>query len=66
MKSSKWMKKENYWDYYYSKISRNGEKTIPSQFAVFCLSEMLDQGIKNVIEFGSGNGRDAIFLLNMD
>ena len=55
-------KNENYWDSYYSNISRNNQKTTPSQFAVFCLSEIQDQGIEGVIEFGSGNGRDAIFF----
>ena len=62
MNLSKDFSKQDYWDNYYSKNSKNNEKTIPSQFATFCLSEMQDQGIEEVIEFGSGNGRDAIFF----
>jgi cyclopropane fatty-acyl-phospholipid synthase-like methyltransferase len=62
MNLSKDFSKQDYWNNYYSKISKSSKKTIPSQFATFCLSEMQDQGIEEVIEFGSGNGRDAIFF----
>lgn len=50
----------SYWDGYY--IDDNQVDSIPSQFAAFTISEMIDLNIKNIIDCGSGNGRDAIFF----
>ena len=36
-----------------------------STFAHFCLEKFFNQGVKNIVELGSGNGRDAIYLLDM-
>jgi SAM-dependent methyltransferase len=50
----------SYWDEYY--IDDNQVDFIPSQFAAFTISEMNDLNIKNIVDCGSGNGRDAIFF----
>ena len=54
----------NYWNRYYDSEHSKLVESIPSQFAVFALSEMLNSGIKQVYEFGCGNGRDTKFFLN--
>lgn len=54
----------NYWNHYYDSEHSKLVESIPSQFAVFALSEMLNSGIKQVYEFGCGNGRDTKFFLN--
>ena len=56
----------SYWNHYYNSEHSNLVKSIPSQFAVFALSEMLNSRIKQVYEFGCGNGRDTKFFLNND
>tara|TARA_B100001093_G_scaffold492355_1_gene533389 strand:+ start:559 stop:1194 length:636 start_codon:yes stop_codon:yes gene_type:complete len=50
----------SYWDEYY--IDDSQVDFIPSQFAAFTISEMNDLNIKNIVDCGSGNGRDAIFF----
>lgn len=52
---------ESYWDSFYSGKD-NHKEIIPSQFAVFALSEINDLDIPNIIECGVGNGRDSIFF----
>jgi SAM-dependent methyltransferase len=46
-----------YWNTYYSSLSA---PILPSQFAIFMLSEM--PNATSVVEFGSGNGRDSLFF----
>ena len=54
------MKDINYWNDFYSK----GEITFePSSFAVFCIEKIFNkQKVSNIIELGSGNGRDAFYI----
>lgn len=47
----------SHWDSFYAS---DEAPTIPSQFAVFVANETL--GLGTVVEFGCGNGRDAIFF----
>ena len=54
-------KEVSYWDTFYTN-KQNHKENIPSQFAVFALSEINDSDISNIIEFGVGNGRDSIFF----
>lgn len=58
-------KEVSYWDTFYTN-KQNYKEIIPSQFAVFALSEMNDSDISNIIEFGVGNGRDSIFFSRQD
>ena len=51
---------KNYWNSFYSSASGTGHIKLPSQFAIFVIGET--NGINNVIEFGTGNGRDAFFF----
>jgi hypothetical protein len=55
----------SYWDNYYTN-KEDQEANIPSQFAVFALSEMNDSDISCIIECGVGNGRDSIFFSRHD
>lgn len=50
-----------YWNEFYSK-SRDARLAVPSQFASFVLPGALASGIRQVVDFGCGNGRDAIFF----
>ena len=50
-----------YWNDYYFETTA---PTLPSQFAVFILSERLDSSI--IIDIGCGNGRDTFFLESRD
>lgn len=51
--------RNDYWnDYYVSGASRT--RLVPSQFAAFVAGEM--PGPHRMVEFGCGNGRDAIFF----
>ena len=52
-----------YWDDFYQKRNAGIITTLPSQFAAFCLSEMVERDISFVHEIGCGNGRDALFFL---
>ena len=54
-------KEVSYWDDYYSK-KIDLKDNLPSQFAVFAISEINELNISNVIECGVGNGRDSIFF----
>ena len=49
--------RDKYWDSYYR---GNSAPNIPSQFAVFFANEISPDSV--VVELGSGNGRDAMFL----
>lgn len=50
-----------YWNEFYSK-NQDARLAVPSQFAAFVLPGALASGIGQVIDFGCGNGRDAIFF----
>ena len=52
-----------YWDQFYQGKSVGITPTSPSQFAAFCLSEMVERDISFVHEIGCGNGRDTLFFL---
>jgi len=51
-----------YWNGFYDN-KKLGIERVPSQFAAFVMSEFHD--IENVIEVGSGAGRDALFFASL-
>jgi len=51
-----------YWDNYYQKHGKDKSISKHSSFAQFCLDNFFSDKSLNVLELGSGNGRDAIFL----
>ena len=53
-----------FWNTFYESLSETIELDIPSQFAAFCANEFKNQKMEKVIEFGAGNGRDAVFFAN--
>jgi hypothetical protein len=53
---------KQYWDSYYSSGDHSVRNMPPSQFAAFCLIEMQEMAIVNLVEIASGNGRDALFF----
>jgi cyclopropane fatty-acyl-phospholipid synthase-like methyltransferase len=55
------MDRRAYWDAYYATEGRGS--IIPSQFAAFVASEYLAG--HQVVEFGCGNGRDALFFAGL-
>ena len=50
-----------HWDSYYGSTSKVAAPLSPSQFAAFVLSELAGK-IVNMVDFGCGNGRDALFF----
>ena len=54
--------KNEYWDSYYSEQNISKLMFTPSQFAVFCIHEVLEAGISDVVEIAAGSGRDTIFF----
>ena len=50
----------NYWQNFYKNKKLHKKIDFPSQFAIFCTGEKLDES--SIIEFGCGNGRDALFF----
>ncbi len=50
----------NYWQNFYKNKKLHKNIDFPSQFAIFCIGEKSDEN--NLIEFGCGNGRDALFF----
>lgn len=50
----------NYWQNFYKNKKFHKKIDFPSQFAIFCIGEKLNES--NIIEFGCGNGRDALFF----
>ena len=50
----------NYWQNFYKNKKLHKKIDFPSQFAIFCTGERLDE--RSIIEFGCGNGRDALFF----
>ena len=53
---------KNYWNKYYKNFETNNHILKPSSFAQFVLNNYLLEKKFNIIELGSGNGRDAIFF----
>lgn len=51
--------KRDYWEQFYAK-SGGTSRPLPSQFAAFVAGEL--RGQHRVVEFGCGNGRDALFF----
>ena len=51
-----------YWDNYYHKHGNDKGISKCSSFAQFCLNNFFIDESLNIIELGSGNGRDAIFF----
>ena len=53
---------KNYWDGYYKLHGGDIEISDPSSFAKFILKNFFSERKFNIVELGSGNGRDAIFF----
>ena len=53
---------KNYWDEYYKLHGGDKEISDPSSFAKFVLKNFFSERKFNIVELGSGNGRDAIFF----
>jgi tellurite methyltransferase len=53
---------KKYWNNYYQQHGKDKDINICSTFAQFCLSKFFSENNLNIIELGSGNGRDAIFF----
>ena len=53
---------KNYWDEYYKVHGGDKEISNPSSFAKFILKNYFSEKKFNIVELGSGNGRDAIFF----
>ena len=51
-----------YWDDYYQQYGKDKGISKHSSFAQFCLDNFFTEKKLNIVELGSGNGRDAIFL----
>jgi len=62
MRENEDRKKNEYWDRYYSRQNPNDLTFIPSQFAVFCVQEMMEAGISDLVEIAAGTGRDTLFF----
>jgi tellurite methyltransferase len=51
-----------YWNSYYQKHGKDKDISKCSSFAQFCLDNFFSKKKLNIVELGSGNGRDAIFF----
>jgi len=51
-----------YWDDYYQQHGKDKGISKHSSFSQFCLDIFFTEKNLNIVELGSGNGRDAIFL----
>ena len=56
------MKKSDYWNFFYKTEVNKINLNHPSQFATFTVGET--SNITSLLEFGCGNGRDALFFSN--
>jgi SAM-dependent methyltransferase len=54
--------RHNYWNEVYSRKSAKISPNFPSQFAAFCVSEIFENGVDQVIDLACGNGRDTLFF----
>ena len=55
---------KKYWDNYYHRHGKDRSITRPTSFAKFCLKNFFNRIKLNIVELGSGNGRDAIYFAN--
>ena len=55
-----------YWDNYYQQHGKDKGISKHSSFSQFCLDGFFTEKSLNIVELGSGNGRDAIFLAHHD
>ena len=53
---------KNYWNEYYKLHGEDKEISDPSSFAKFIFKKFLSEKKFNILELGSGNGRDAIYF----
>jgi cyclopropane fatty-acyl-phospholipid synthase-like methyltransferase len=53
---------KKYWDNYYQQHGKDKGISACSTFAQFCLDKFFIKENLNIIELGSGNGRDAIYF----
>lgn len=53
---------KDYWEGFYNNSEMHRTLNFPSQFASFFLSHLIYSNVSNVIECGSGNARDSVFL----
>jgi len=53
---------KKYWDSYYQKHGQDKGISKCSSFAKFCLDGFFTERGLNIVELGSGNGRDAIYF----
>ncbi|MBT5399582.1 class I SAM-dependent methyltransferase [bacterium] len=53
---------KKYWNDYYRKHNKDGSISTHSSFAEFCLSKFFIANNLDIVELGSGNGRDAIYF----
>lgn len=51
-----------YWDNYYQQHGKDEGISMHSTFAKFCQDKFYVKNYLNIIELGSGNGRDAVFF----
>jgi len=55
---------KKYWQKYYKTHGKDFSIVKQSSFATFCMNEFFDQQGLNIVELGSGNGRDAIYFVH--
>lgn len=56
-------KKNNYWNKFYKTLKTSNKKRMPpSQFASFCIAELMNLKINQIVEFAFGDGRDSVFF----
>lgn len=53
---------KKYWDHYYEQHGKDKGISMCSTFAQFCLGRFFTKKNLNIVELGSGNGRDAIYF----
>jgi tellurite methyltransferase len=53
---------KQYWEKYYTTHGQDDGISKHSSFAEFCLEKILSQQKLNIVELGSGNGRDSIYF----
>ena len=53
---------KKYWQNYYKVSGKDFSISKQSSFATFCLDKFFTQEKLNIVELGSGNGRDAIYF----
>ena len=56
------MDTKSYWNKFYKEIYNDKYQTVPSQFAIFVLNELITNKINTLVEYGCGTGKDAIFF----